>query len=91
MKRETASDESFLLDEEAPKVKACLMHPYIEALYTYTLPLKNDEMFGGVLYGLCAKCWKRIQMEDVEFIIEVGKEIEDRLQVLANQKEKKDV
>lgn len=57
---ETRTDETFYIDkEEAPAIKACVLHPWVEASKTYVGEARAN--FAGVHYGLCKTCAELVE------------------------------
>jgi hypothetical protein len=68
---------------EERKIQACIVHPTIHAQYTYTIQTPpGEEQFGGILYGLCEECVKRVEAIDFEFITHLHNTVQMRFKQL---------
>lgn len=63
--------------DEAPAIKACLIHQSVVANKTFNAKTTHPN-FRGVTYGLCNGCLERLEV-DPEYVKDIEREIEQRI------------
>lgn len=55
-------DKVYYPDKETVVIKACLIHPFLSCVETFTI--KDIEGFAGTKYGLCTTCLELKTIQD---------------------------